>query len=220
MIATAHWALTVALTAAVTLAPPPAPSRAASPESVQRALAEVIADGGYQDQIPDLDPSVLSSESAPGIPIVTLLLRLLGLALLVAVLVGGLALVLRTIARRPRFQRITPPPSASPAPTPVPAVADLDARVHAGDLDDAIHALLHRVLRWLIAREPALRPASLTSRELLASAHLPAPAAAALTELVDAVERALFAGRPAAPADWQRCRAAYARLEAAIGADP
>lgn len=204
----------------LTLAVAPAPSRAAQADSVQQALARVVADGGYQERVADPDPSAASSDSGPGIPIVELLLHLLGIALLVAVAVGGLVLVLRTIARRPGSQP-APAPSAPSAPAPtVPAVADLDARVHAGDLDQAIHDLLHRVLRWLVAREPALRPASLTSRELLAAARLPAPAAAALAELVDAVERAVFAGRPAAASDWQRCRAAYARLEAAIGADP
>lgn len=210
----------LALTVALILAPPPLPSRAAQAESVQRALARVVAEGDYQAQLADPDPQAPSSESGPGIPIVELLLRVLGVALLVAVVVGGLTLVLRTIARRPGLEPPPPPLAAPLSATSAPTVADLDARAHAGDLDAAIHDLLRRVLRWLVAREPALRPASLTSRELLAAAHLPAPAAAALAELVDAVERAVFAGRPAAAADWQRCRAAYARLEAAIGAAP
>ncbi|MEZ4269489.1 MAG: DUF4129 domain-containing protein [Myxococcota bacterium] len=199
---------------------PGQPSRAAQARSVQDALARVVADGDYQQALPAPDAPDSSSDSGPGLPIVELLLRVLGVALLVGVAAAAIVMVLRSIQRRPDLRPAAAHRDAPPAPTPVPAVADLDARVRAGDLDDAIRDLLHRVLAWLVAREPALRPTSLTSREVLAAARLPAPAAAALRELVDAVERAVFAGRPAAPDDWDRCRAAYTRLEAAFGGDP
>lgn len=202
------------------LAAPPS-SRAAAPEALERALARVVADGAYQTDLPTPESPSPPAFSSVGLPIAALLLRVLGVAVLVALLLTAVLMVQRSI----RARRLAHPDPAAgharaTAPPPTPRVDDLDARARSGDLDAAIHDLLHRVLAWLTASEPALRPASLTSRELLAAAGLPAPATAALAELVDTVERAIFAGRPAAPADWDRCRAAYARLETSLGSRP
>lgn len=186
---------------------------------MREALTRVVAEGRYQQGLPAPSAPRRTGEPGPPSPIVELLLTVLGGAIAVAVLAALVGIALRAVrTRRPGAAIGEPAATPQPAHAPAPVVSDLDARARAGDLDTAIRELLHRVLGWLVARQPALRPASLTSREVLAASDLPAPSALALRELVDAVERAVFAGRPASADDWARCHAAFTRLQRSLEA--
>ena len=84
------------------------------------------------------------------------------------------------------------------------------------DYDRAIHALLLRALRALIAQRHALSAPSLTSREILTQAALPPGTKAHLHTLVSETESIRFAQRPADKARYEACTMASAAFLAAL----
>jgi hypothetical protein len=97
---------------------------------------------------------------------------------------------------------------------------EADALAAQGRYAEAVHHLLLMTLEALVAARGAGLPPAFTSREILARIEMGEGARAALRGLVDAVERMIFAGRPATAADYASCRATFDRFVAACAEAP
>ena len=180
-------------------------------EEVQDAAARVLADDGYQTEIPDkpapegAPPSDRSpDEYEPYVPpseaVATVASALWWVAIAVVVVLVGLWLARELALGR---DARPPPPEAvvtRPAAAAAPVLPDADALARAGRYADAVHALLLRVIAALDAPRP-----SWTGREVARRAELAPDARRALGHLVLAVEASLFGGRPAGEAEYRAC---------------
>lgn len=200
-----------------------------SPGTIRDRAREIL-DDGYQRELPvdgptdevGADPAGgASGTRAPATPgAVGTLARLLLYGLLGAVVLAVLVGLGREAWRRARA-------GEGPAPDGVaealgtgeapPGLDEVEALAREARFDEAVHLLLRRVLTWLIRREGRPLPASLTTREVLATTRLAGEQRGAFEALVLAVEHSLFGRRPVGAAEWERCLAAYRRLEASLG---
>lgn len=101
------------------------------------------------------------------------------------------------------------------APDEAPARAwlrEADMLAEQGRFAEAVHHLLQRCIDDIARRRPRLVRPALTSRDLAAARDIPAGARTIFAGIAAVVERSLFGGRPVGPADWARCRAAYAEF--------
>ena len=98
----------------------------------------------------------------------------------------------------------TAPPGAADAVTTKP-LGDAEALAAQGDFGRAIHVLLLTTLFELSAKLEQRLPDALTSREVLAQVTLNEAARGALGGLIDAVEVSHFGGQAPGEADYQRC---------------
>jgi len=210
----------VALLVAWALLAPPVLAATTEPttaEEVRRRVERVLDVPGYQTTMPRAEKPA-APVSPPGIP--AALLEVLGLVVLGVAAAGGVALLVflswdlmrrrgqRSVAAADGMAAVPwPPPPASGDVLP-----DAEALARDGRFGEAVHALLLHAFAGLAKRRGAPLPAALTSREAVRASDLDAGSHGALAELVAAVERFVFAGRPLAAADWLRCRAAYERL--------
>ncbi len=87
-----------------------------------------------------------------------------------------------------------------------------------GAFVEAMHELLLEAVRRLSARAGHRMAASLTSREVLVAAALPAPAQSALRQIVLRVEWAYFGEHAATRADYQACRDSFDALRSVFEA--
>jgi hypothetical protein len=87
---------------------------------------------------------------------------------------------------------------------------EADALARQGRFAEAIHHLLLRSVEDIARHRPQLVRPALTSRELSASAGIPAAARDLFAAIARLVERSLFGGREAGRTDWEKARAAYA----------
>lgn len=198
-----------------------APLGAAAPtpaEEVRRRAERILATPGYQTALPaagETEEPPLRRDLAP---LAALLVQALFWLTIAAAVVLVLYLLWDLLARGGRRRspsagtdappRAAPPdePAASPLPDP-------EALAREGRFGEAVHALLLTALARLARRRGAPLPRSLTSREVLALGDLEAEPRTDLAELVTAVERFLFAGRPLGAEDWERCFLAFRRLQ-------
>lgn len=129
--------------------------------------------------------------------------------------VGVLALVSLARAISGRRRAVLAPLKVATGPV-APRLEDVpleefEALAAAGRFDEAVHLLLLRSMA-AVARTVEALPISLTSREVLARARLPAGAAAELGGIVDAVETSRFGGRPVGRGGFEACRERYRRF--------
>lgn len=173
---------------------------AAQPPAAAEQARRVLEDTVYQRALPvEAPPAELPRIDLPWLgPLVEILLYV-GLAVL-----AGLAIfwiVNHLVLRRTRDEELAPEEGAAP---PLHVRLDQPDRLAAtGRFAEAIHQLLLETLGAL-SRASRLPPAY-TSREILASARLPARARAALSGLVLAVEISRFGGAPAGEEDYRAC---------------
>jgi hypothetical protein len=95
-------------------------------------------------------------------------------------------------------------------------LARADSFAAQGAFVEAMHELLLEAVRQIAARAAAGVADSLTSREILRSAPLPAAAQAALRAIVVRVELTWFGQHLATGADYRGCRADFDALRAAL----
>jgi len=205
------------LVSGAVLAPPLLAAGAAPTAAgeVRRRVERILDVPGYQTTMPEAE-----APAAPAAPprIPTALVEALGLLVLGAAAAGGVALLVflswDLLRRRGRRPTVAAAGAAAPPPPRAAgdALPDAEALARDGRFGEAVHALLLHAFAGLARRRGAPLPAGLTSREAMRASSLDAGSHGALAELVAAVERFVFAGRPLAADDWQRCRAAYERL--------
>jgi hypothetical protein len=181
-------------------------------------------DGAVASPAPSKPPAALHE---PALPKLTpqerpdpsgLIFKIVGVALLAALLVG----LIVWLARRVRERAAA---SAQAAASPNAVLEELAVR--AGDAPpstlaeqgrwaEAIHALLWEALRGVLAREAELGQPSLTARAICARAALGEAARGALATLVQAAELCVFAGEQADQQLYLRCAAAADALRAEL----
>ena len=144
-----------------------------------------------------------------------------------AAVAAGVAGLLWVIVRDLPFAaalRRKPKPGATPGVWRPEAEAaralleDADRLAEGGRFADAIHLLLFRSIDDIAARRPGAVRAALTSRDIVEAAPLSDAGRRAFRVIAEAVERSFFAGRPAARADFERCRGQYEAFALAEGA--
>jgi hypothetical protein len=96
------------------------------------------------------------------------------------------------------------------------ALTTADALSREGRFVEAIHLLLLQGLADIRQRLGLQFEDSLTSREILRRARLPAQGRTSLQEMVAAVEWTYFGGYPAELADYTACRRSFANLRQAL----
>jgi hypothetical protein len=211
------------------------PQDVPSSERVRERARQILADRGYQTQLPSLPAA--SAEPAPSTKPVAredsgsgalrgptdLILSVVAWALLgtfgaaiAGVLVWWLARLWMTRPATRRGPRAGPQAVQSQATMPAElgfGIDDVLRTADSGDLAAAMHGLLLLAFQRLgVQATPA--DLALTSREVLRARRLPNPAHAALEILVAAVEHAYFGARAPGRADFERCLAAWRELEA------
>jgi hypothetical protein len=187
-----------------------------APPDLGRVARAVLAADGYQKALvpPPDRTDRLRLRTGTGDTFSTIAWVLLWTGVGIAVLVTVAALAARLSERRARAAQIltaveTSDPSAAAYGASLAAAERLAA---AGAYEDAVHELLLVAVDRLSARRDVVLPPSLTARELLRVLTPSGPQREPLREIVAAVEAALFGGRALDAADWQRCRAACARV--------
>jgi hypothetical protein len=191
-----------ALVAGASLAPPV--SEAATPEEVRAALETVRAER-MQWELPQVEEPRGRRRLPFTLPIFEVLLYSLLAASVIA-----LSLFIASHIRSRNPARAAAGADDEPAAgvrltTNPRGLADLAARE--GDFAAAVHLLLLGTIEEIRASLGYDAPASLTSREIVARAPLPAGAQPPLAALVAAVERSHFGARPVVEADYRRCLA-------------
>lgn len=138
-------------------------------------------------------------------------------ALFVVALIGRLQAAGRDVEFVPTGDVDT---STKRAPTISEDVLDeAKALAGRGDFARAVRTLLLGTFESLRAQRVVPSGEAWTSRALLARAELSKSARAALRDLVDAVERGIFAKRPVERADFERCMTAFENLSAQTAAE-
>jgi len=197
---------------------------------VRDAAEAVLADESYQRELPaepapgrNREPSRSPSWLSPAVGRVFLWF-------LVAVLVVGAVLFAVWIVRdwegpgaRRAAEREDPKVTASGGSGTIrspeeAALPDPAALAGAGRYEDAVHALLLHAIRRLVERHgvSALRD-SLTSREILSGAPLPAAARQPFHDLIVGVERGRFGRLPTTAEDYERAADRYRAFRGTVG---
>jgi hypothetical protein len=113
--------------------------------------------------------------------------------------------------RRTNATDATQDPEWQPEAAPARAwLEEADALAEHGDYAAAAHHLLMRSVEDIGRRRPGLVRPALTSRDLAASAAVPARARELFAHIARVVERSLFGGRDVSRDEWTHCREAYA----------
>jgi hypothetical protein len=122
-----------------------------------------------------------------------------------------LAAVLRLRGRASAWDMRAPATSGDPNAL-AEHLAQAEACAADGRYREAMHELLLQSLSDIRAQSFSRLDASLTSREILRHAKLPAQGRDALGNIIRGVEFTYFGLRPATAAEWQTCRAAFETL--------
>jgi hypothetical protein len=88
-------------------------------------------------------------------------------------------------------------------------LAEADALAAAGRYAEAAHLLLGRSLEDIASRRPGLLRPAYTARAIRALEEIPAAARDCLSGIVTVVERGIWARRPVDADDWREARSAY-----------
>ncbi len=204
--------------------------------AVREAAASVLADPGYQRDLPG--PPAPSAKGAPAVrppslpdarpppafgtirPMSPLLEQAIIWALIAIACGIALAVIVRLIRGyrwRPRAPgQPTISDSAPPGGRPVAGLAEADARAAAGDLAGAVRILLLAAIEVLGHRFGAATVPSLTAREVLRQMAVPEAPRQNLGVLVAAEESSRFAEQPPDVAAWQACRGRFLVLIGAL----
>jgi len=171
---------------------------AGAPGDASREAERILKDGGYQRSLPKDPPPAEPIDLSLG------WLWKLFRILLWAILVLAVSVAIAWLASRlgDRARDAAGEEASAPAALEVP-LESAERLAAAGRFAEAIHALLLETLAAL-SRAAQLAP-SLTSREIVSRAQLPARAREALGGLVLAVEISRFGGVPAGEADYRAC---------------
>lgn len=201
------------------------------PAEAADTARRLIGQGNYQASLPPPPPEpVTDPSSAADDPLVTalgaLIARVMGWALLIGLgllLAWGLYWLIR--ARLPGQSRPAPreEPHRHPATAAArqraravsrhePSLADADALAAAGKFAEAVHSLLLAALAAISRQTGIALPRAATSRELQDRLRLSDDGLDALSMLIAAAERAIFAGRPVDAGSYRGARAAFLRL--------
>jgi hypothetical protein len=130
--------------------------------------------------------------------------------LAVGVLLVAWFVTLELLPDRRRSAALIAPVDWRPDPSQARALlADADTVAAQGRYAEAIRLLLIRSVEHLSGRRPGLVKPALTSRDIAALDTLPDAPRGAFARLAQAVERTLFAGRPASEADFRQARGDY-----------
>ena len=192
---------------------------AQSPSAVEQARAAVIRQSDLQLQLPSGAEDEPPSSSGRGI-------RIPEWAFWVVVTAGVLFIlyhlrdVLPGLAAWGRTDRGWTEEAEEGAPLATRSPADVlltaDELARAGRYVDAMHVLLLKSLTDIRQRLDEEFADSLTSREILRRARLPAAGATALGEIVLGVERSYFGDHPVGLEDYRACRRHFDELGAAL----
>jgi hypothetical protein len=206
---------------------------APSAQAVQDAARAELALPGYQTALPDEATAATAASKkaglrrrvdAPPAPAPSPLAGVAGATVWVLAGVGALLVLLWLLrdllglgARPTRAAVDARPDDATVRAVVAAPLRDAEALAADGKFGEAIHILLLRTLAALVERSQRRIPPSLTSREIIAAAHLRADADAALRGLVSAVEVSHFGGQEPAAAEWQLCLDHFHRFARAFG---
>lgn len=193
----------------VCFSPPP-------PEVVRGVLDQVLAEQRYQTELPEERRPEPARPLSFGLGWAKALVFVL-IAVVAVVVVLALA---RGVSgrRRAAYAPRLAPATVAPVLDAVP-IDEIESLAAAGRYDEAVHVLLLQSIA-AVGRTVSALPASLTSREVLARAPLPAGAGAELGAIVDAVETSWFGGRPVGREGFEACRERYRRFAALCGGPP
>ena len=191
-------------------------------DAFARAHARMLADPALQHSLPHVVPPTVPGwlkELAKALLWAWPVLRLLIWMALAAAILALLWLLARRFLdlRIPWRRRDAPVAQTEPEwrPDAAPAralLAEADALAARGQYGEAARLVLRRSVEDIARRRPALvRPAT-TSRDLAATADLPAAARPAFALIAGVVETSLFADRGATAEAWGRARRAYAEF--------
>jgi len=188
------------------------PASAQSPEAIEQAV---------KDSIRSLDLQT-SLKRAPEAFQIKLPSELIWAALICAALLLLYVLFRDGLRfwRRPDGWEGPADADASGAQHPQDALNTADALSREGRFVEAIHLLLLQSLADIRQHLGVQFADSLTSREILRGARLPAQGRTSLREIVAAVEWTYFGGYPAELADYTACRLSFANLRQALSGVP
>jgi hypothetical protein len=189
------------------------PALAQSPEAIEKAV---------KDSIRSLDLQT-SLKRAPEPFQIKLPSELIWAALICAALLLLYVLFrdgLRFWRRADGWEGPASGADASGAQHPQDALNTADALSREGRFVEAIHVLLLQGLADIRQHLGVQFADSLTSREILRGARLPAQGRTSLREIVAAVEWTYFGGYPAELADYTACRRSFADLRQALSGVP
>ncbi len=188
-------------------------------EDVRRAADDVLRDSEIQSRYPVRAKGPLprtkedDSMRLPGFSAAQVLMWVL--------IVAGVALGLFFLASKlggytaDLPAEVTGGPGAAAMPRAPPPATEAERLADEGRFEEAIHMLLLLALHPLTEEEHLA--GSLTSREILRTVELPAPAREAMSALVRAVEISVFGGLAPDRADYDRCAGEYHRYAEALG---
>jgi hypothetical protein len=216
-----------------------------SAERIREAARVEISKSRYQRDLP-IPPNAEASEPAPGsrdrpnpgsdrstdLPRMPLSESVAAAARAVLWVLLGIVVVLLVVYvsnEIPRFlgRRSRSSDPAANGTVPVQAaqrseapewIDEADRLASGGTFGPAIHSLLLALVAALYGRLGRRLSPSLTGREIVDAAGLPAESGAALSRIVAAAERGHFGGYSLGRAEYETCREDYDTVSASIGA--
>lgn len=192
------------------------PACAQSPEIIDKAAKDSIRALGLQTELPRPPPPRTSRPIRLQIPT----------EMVWAVLICAALILLYAMRdwlpfwRRAAGGDWSEPDAETEARAPhaaADALSAADQLSREGRFVEAMHMLLLQSLAEIRQRLATPFADSLTSREILRAARLPAQGRSSLRELVAAVEWTHFGGHPARLADYTACRRSFESLRHALG---
>jgi hypothetical protein len=203
---------------------------AAASDPVETARA-ILARERYQTELPVAPEPERVSPARPPAPwpeaergpdpggqvVIPLPGSTLGFLFLIAIVVVGLVLILRSlpVSSAAEVDGVAPASPEKGTPLRPQRLGDADALARGGRFAEAIHALLLHALVEMSRRVHAAASPAATSREIVGSAAVPAAVRGALGPLVSAVEWVHFGPGTAGPEDYATCLAHYQRFQEA-----
>jgi hypothetical protein len=188
---------------------------AQTPDEMQAAAARVVRRHNIQAELPNDQMNEGWSLSLPDVDVSTWLLW--------CAIAIGLVTVLYPLRDQLFFRRAgsdedwegaggSAGPSTGPRQSLASVSEDADELARQGRFMEAIHLLLLHALMEMRQRLKAQFADSLTSREILRAADLPAEGTTALQDMISQVERSYFGEYPAAADDYAACRSSFDRF--------
>ena len=184
------------------------------PQVIRDAVLEELSAARYQRELEHAPPRE-TPERRGELPLE--FLEIVGWLALGCIAIAGLYILVRFLAdrRAPVLGEDGAGEQAAVAAGTLKAdeiLAEADRLARANRFGEAIHRLLTGLLDTFRERQTTDASPQLTSREVLARAHLSEALRSRLGLLVGAVERALFAGREAGPGDFDACRSSFVEI--------
>jgi hypothetical protein len=209
--------------ASATLAADDPDPQSATPTVAQRTQ-QILSDSRFQTDLPTGGPDRGASRTwklpeffvAPSVVIGRLLFygilaaAVMGLLLALGQLVGNRLIRERNRRRGPSRE------TRDAAGARSVSLGDIEDLAQSGRLAEAIHLLLEKAFVLLVLKRGDDLPDSMTGREVVDSIQLVSEVKTALRELVEAVEKSHFGGRPVDMTDFRRCWSSYGQFAATL----